>query len=70
MYKSNNKIGYQGFNTSDLLKELYPEMYSNPKIVQYIEKGSEGIYVAVNFKFAFTNTISSAANFGNTKCLE
>ncbi|WP_343288889.1 hypothetical protein [Wolbachia endosymbiont of Encarsia formosa] len=49
LYKSNNKIGSQGFNTSDLLKELYPEMYSNSKIVPYIEKGSEGIYSAVNF---------------------
>ncbi|MBR9983761.1 MAG: hypothetical protein MUP48_03340 [Wolbachia endosymbiont of Homalodisca vitripennis] len=70
LYKSNNKIGCQGFNTSDLLKELYPEMYSNSKILPYIEKGSEGIYSAVNFKFAFTDTISSAANFGNTKCLK
>ncbi|WP_143696875.1 hypothetical protein, partial [Wolbachia endosymbiont of Culex molestus] len=70
LYKSNNKIGYQGFNTSDLLKELYPEIYSNSKILPYIEKGSEGIYSAVNFKFAFTDTISSAANFGNTKCLK
>ena len=69
MYKLNNKIGYQGFNTSDLLKEFYPEMYSNSKIVSYIEKGSEGVYGAVNFKFAFTDTISSAGNFGNTKCL-
>jgi len=70
LYKSNNKIGSQGFNTSDLLKELYPEMYSNSKIVPYIDKGSEGVYGAVNFKFAFTDTISSAANFGNTKCLK
>ncbi len=70
LYKSDNKIGYQGFNTSDLLKELYPEMYSNSKILPYIEKGSEGVYGAVNFKFAFTDTISSVANFGNTKCLK
>ncbi|WP_265028079.1 MULTISPECIES: hypothetical protein [unclassified Wolbachia] len=70
LYKSNNKIGCQGFNTSDLLKELYPEMYSNSKIVPYIEKGSEGVYGAVNFKFAFTDNISSAANFSNTKCLK
>ncbi|UIP92668.1 hypothetical protein JSQ73_005910 [Wolbachia endosymbiont of Anopheles demeilloni] len=70
LYKSDNKIGYQGFNTSDLLKELYPEMYSNSKILPYIEKESEGVYGAVNFKFAFTDTISSVANFGNTKCLK
>ncbi|WP_051063881.1 coiled-coil domain-containing protein [Wolbachia endosymbiont of Drosophila simulans] len=47
-YQANNKIGHQGFNTSDLLRELYPEMYSNPRIAKHIEKGTDGHYGAVN----------------------
>ncbi|MCA7010972.1 hypothetical protein [Wolbachia endosymbiont of Tribolium confusum] len=70
LYKSNNKIGYQGFNTSDLLKKLYPEMYSNSKIIPYIEKGAEGSYGAANFKFAFTEVLDSIPNFSNTKCVK
>lgn len=64
-YKVNNKIGCQGFSASDLLKELYPEMYSNSKIVPYIEKGA---YSAVNFKFAFTEDLNSISWFGNIEC--
>ncbi|WP_265038734.1 cell envelope integrity protein TolA [Wolbachia endosymbiont (group A) of Yponomeuta plumbellus] len=67
-YTAYNKIGHQGFNTSDLLKELYPEMYSNPKIATYIEKGIEGYYGVVNFKFAFTELFDSAHYFSNMSC--
>lgn len=67
-YKVDNKIGCQGFSASDLLKELYPEMYSNPKIVKYIEEGASGNYGAVNFKFAFTEDLNSISWFGNIKC--
>ncbi|WP_265041571.1 hypothetical protein [Wolbachia endosymbiont (group B) of Melanostoma mellinum] len=67
-YGENAKIGYQGFNTSDLLKNLYSEMYGNPKIAPYIEKGAEGGYGAVNFKFAFTDTLSSIGYFSDIKC--
>ena len=67
-YGENGKIGYQGFNTSDLLKNLYSEMYGNPKIAPYIEKGAEGGYGAVNFKFAFTDTLSSIGYFSDIKC--
>ncbi|WP_338406686.1 hypothetical protein [Wolbachia endosymbiont (group A) of Longitarsus flavicornis] len=67
-YTTYNKIGHQGFNTSDLLKELYPEMYSNPKIATHIEKGIEGYYGVVNFKFAFTELFDSAHYFSNMSC--
>ncbi|WGJ61662.1 hypothetical protein [Wolbachia endosymbiont of Frankliniella intonsa] len=67
-YGENGKIGYQGFNTSDLLKNLYSEMCGNPNIAPYIEKGAEGGYGAVNFKFAFTDTLSSISYFSDIKC--
>ncbi|WP_341815402.1 MULTISPECIES: hypothetical protein [unclassified Wolbachia] len=67
-YKVDNKIGCQGFSASDLLKELYPEMYSNPKIAKYIEEGANGNYGAVNFKFAFTEDLNSISWLGNIEC--
>lgn len=67
-YKVDNKIGCQGFSASDLLRELYPEMYSNPKIAKYIEEVAHGNYGTVNFKFAFTEDLNSISWLGNIEC--
>ncbi|WP_250295652.1 hypothetical protein [Wolbachia endosymbiont of Oedothorax gibbosus] len=68
-YKSYNQVGRQGFSTSDLLKEFYPEMYSNPKIAEHLEMGSKVFYGAVNYKFAFSEPFDySWANASNMWC--
>uniref|UniRef100_A0A3B0JHM8 Uncharacterized protein n=1 Tax=Wolbachia endosymbiont of Aleurodicus dispersus TaxID=1288877 RepID=A0A3B0JHM8_9RICK len=68
-YNSYKHVGCHGFYTSDLLEAFYPEMYSNPKIAEHLKLGSKVFYGAVNYKFAFSESLDySPASFSNILC--
>ncbi|WP_245970078.1 putative sodium/potassium/calcium exchanger [Wolbachia endosymbiont of Bemisia tabaci] len=71
-YNTYNQVGRQGFSTSELLEAFYPEMYSNHKIAEHLEKGSKVFYGAVNYKFAFSEPFDyswgNASNMWCKKC--
>ncbi|AGJ99269.1 hypothetical protein wNo_08770 [Wolbachia endosymbiont of Drosophila simulans wNo] len=73
-YSPENKVGHYAFNTSDVLKKLYPEMFDNPKIMEHIKSGANDPYSAHNFKFAFSDDINyawgSPSNMWCKKCTE
>jgi len=73
-YSPENQVGYYAFNTSDILKKLYPEMFDNPKIMEHIKSGANAPYSAHNFKLAFSDDINyawgSPSNMWCKKCTE
>jgi len=73
-YSPENQVGHYAFNTSDVLKKLYPEMFDNPKIMEHIKSGANAPYSAHNFKFAFSDDINyawgSPSNMWCKKCTE
>ncbi|WP_341816566.1 hypothetical protein [Wolbachia endosymbiont (group A) of Agelastica alni] len=73
-YSPENQVGHYAFNTSDILKKLYPEMFDNPKIMEHIKSGANAPYSAHNFKLAFSDDINyawgSPSNMWCKKCTE
>ncbi|MGL9758025.1 MAG: hypothetical protein ACR5LA_04105 [Wolbachia sp.] len=73
-YNTYSHVGRQGFSTSDLLEAFYPEMYSNPKIVEHLEMGANSFYGAVNYKFIFSEHFDyswgNASNMWCKKCAD
>ncbi|WP_264704300.1 ENY2 family protein [Wolbachia endosymbiont (group B) of Apotomis betuletana] len=73
-YSPENQVGHYAFNTSDILKKLYPEMFDNPKIMEHIKSGANAPYSAHNFKLAFSDDINyawgSPSNMWCQKCTE